>query len=169
MMKLLKLVIISGLLLLSVDLKADPYPHRRPGLWELTSSPIDQRLPPNVSQLCIDAATESALIDVGTEAVKSACSKNDIQVSGNSITADLVCKFGDHEQTTHSVTTFSGDSAFHTDTNVHFDPPILGKSDRTMTHDGKWVGPCGPDMKPGDVTTANGIKMNIAPSSESKP
>jgi hypothetical protein len=165
-LKLFKFAVVSGLLLLSVDLKADPYPHRKPGLWELTASSIDQRMPPNVSRLCIDAATESALINMGTDAAKSACSKNDVQVSGSNVTADMVCKFGEREVTTHAVTTFTGDSAFHTEANVHFEPPVVGKSDRTTTHDGKWVGPCGPDMKPGDLTTANGIKMNIAPSSE---
>ena len=104
------------------------------------------------------------MIDAGGEAAKAACGKNDVQVKGSRVTADLVCKFGERQQTIHSVTIFTGDTAFHTDSAIHSEPAPAGKADRTSTQDGKWAGPCGADMKPGDIVTSTGIKMNVAPS-----
>ena len=37
--------------------------------------------------------------------------------------------------TTTSITTFTGDSAYHVDVKSHFDPPKLGQSDVTITQD----------------------------------
>ena len=33
-------------------------------------------------------------------------------------------------------------------------------SDSTAAQEGKWTGPCPPDMKPGDLVTGNGVKVN---------
>ena len=30
-----------------------------------------------------------------------------------------------------------------------------------MTIEAKWIGPCKPDQKPGDIVMANGVKMNV--------
>ena len=38
---------------------------------------------------------------------------------------------------------------------------MMGRSSSTTTSKGKWLGPCGKDMKPGDTIMSNGQKINI--------
>jgi hypothetical protein len=89
------------------------------------------------------------------------CTRNDITVSGAVVTTESECKIGDSTFTTTSTINFTGDSAYHSEVKTHFDPPVLGKSDMTLTQDGKWTGPCPPDMKPGDFVMGNGMKVNL--------
>ena len=34
-------------------------------------------------------------------------------------------------------------------------------NDITLSLEAKWLGPCGPDQKPGDLVMGNGMKLNI--------
>ena len=62
------------------------------------------------------------------------------------------------QQTAHSVTTFDGDSAYTTVIEAKYDPPFLGKTGTKLAQTGKWLGECGPDLKPGDMVV-NGVKV----------
>jgi len=137
---------------------ADDYPARKPGLWEITMNMGHS--PPRVSRMCIDAATDAEMRDKGMNTVVENCSRRDIYRSGDVLTADTVCRFGTTERTTHTVTTFIGDAAYRTISTSHAEPPTAGRADTAMTVDGKWLGACGPDMVPGDITTPAG-KVNI--------
>jgi hypothetical protein len=124
---------------------------RKPGLWLVTRT-IGPAGAPMTSRMCVDAATDAAAKD---------CSKNDVKIDGKQITIDAVCTAVGTQMTTHSVTTFTGDTAFHTDITVHYQPPMMGESDATMTQDGKWTGACPADMQPGDMIGASGSKVNL--------
>ncbi len=141
--------------------RADSYPPRKSGLWQITITSADSKVPPKSAQICIDDATESALMGMGGAMSKKMCSKLDVNFEGLNGTADSICKFGTSTQTTHSTIAFTGDSAYHTETTAHFDPPLNGKSDTAMTDDAKWIGPCPDTMKPGDIFMANGMKMHL--------
>ena len=135
------------------------YPPRKPGLWQMS---VDTgRGPAQTMQYCIDAATDAALMKMGQASMGQACSKFDARRSGTTVTTDSVCNMGNAEVTTHSVTTFTGETATHTVATSHFSPPMPGgMADATMTRDGKWMGPCGPDMQPGDMMI-NGNRMRM--------
>jgi hypothetical protein len=68
---------------------------------------------------------------------------------------------GQMRTTTHAVTKFTGDTAYHTEADSKLDPPVAGHGEQIVTQDGKWVGPCPTDMTPGDMTIGNGMKMNV--------
>jgi hypothetical protein len=136
-------------------------PMRKPGLWEITMNSGNPKIPPRVEKVCLDAATNQLLYKVGAGASQKMCSKVDIQNSGGKVVVDSQCTLGQTKASTHSVTTMAGDSAYHTDLSVHYDPPLFGKSDSTLTHDAKWVGACPADMQPGDVTVAPSAGMPI--------
>src|SRR5713226_7791226 len=87
---------------------ADPYPHRKAGVWQMTRTSPDSKMPLTTAKLCIDAVTESALVDMGGAAAKKMCSKSDVHFSGKNGTVDTVCKFGSSTATTHSAITFKG-------------------------------------------------------------
>ena len=142
-------------------------PTRKPGLWEITMTMGNPKIPPRVEKVCLDAATNQLLYKVGAGASQKMCSKVDIQNSGGKVVVDSQCNLGNTKSSTHSVTTMMGDTAYHTDVSVHYDPPLFGKSDSTLTHDAKWIGACPADMRPGDLTMDTGggmtapMKMNL--------
>jgi Protein of unknown function (DUF3617) len=137
---------------------ADDYPPRKSGLWEVTSQAEVGHA--TTTKMCIDADTDLLFHKLGPDFRSIAhCTKNDVKVDGDAVTAESVCKVGNSTLTTTSVTKFDGDSAYHTDITSHLDPAVLGKSDTTISQDGKWSGDCPPDMKPGDIIV-HGFKIN---------
>jgi hypothetical protein len=144
----------------SAIVRADQLPQRRPGLWEITRINVDANNPARTSKICIDAATETLLRDMGTSVAKSICSKAAVSVSGNAVSVDSVCQIDRSRLTNHTVITFTSDTTYHHVASTHFDPPLFGRADSTNEMDGRWLGPCTAGMRPGDVITAMG-KVNL--------
>jgi hypothetical protein len=140
--------------------RADDYPSRKPGLWEMTMNTGSGKLPPQVVKFCIDAATDAKMRDMGQSTVNGMCSKHDMHRSGDTLTIDAVCKMGSSTITSHSVMTFHGDSGYSSVITSHFDPPMMSKADSQMTQEAKWLGECGADMQPGDMIV-HGQKMRM--------
>ena len=140
--------------------RADELPHRRPGLWEITRNNVDANNPARTSKICIDAATETMLRDMGASVAKSICSKAAVSVSGNTATIDSVCQIDRSRLTNHTVITFANDTTYHHVAAMHFDPPLFGRAESISEMDGRWLGPCAADMRPGDVITPMG-KINL--------
>jgi uncharacterized protein DUF3617 len=130
---------------------AADFPMRKPGLWQITMSPSNPKYPPRVEKVCLDAATDQLLYKVGAGGSQKMCSKIDIHSAGGKVIVDSQCDFGGSKLTSHGVTTMTGDTAYRTDINLHYDPPMFGKSDSTSTQEAKWIGACPADMKPGDI------------------
>jgi len=130
------------------------FPKRKPGLWEITRPMPDPRFPPQVQRVCLDAATDALLYKFGMGAGRNLCSKLDVRNVGGKLEVDSVCKLGNSQMSSHTEMSFQGDTSYHEDIAVHYDPPLLGKTnDSKSTQDGKWIGACGADMKPGDMVT----------------
>jgi hypothetical protein len=141
---------------------AADYPPRKPGLWELTRSSPNPRYPLPLQQICLDAATDALLYKFGMSAGRQTCSKFDVQSAGGKVQVDAVCKLGATTTSSHSVITFSGDTAYHENISLHYDPPLMGKtSDSSATTDARWMGTCPSDMKPGDIVTKPSPLMPI--------
>jgi Protein of unknown function (DUF3617) len=136
--------------------RADELPHRRPGLWEITRLNVDANKPARTSRICIDGATETLLRDMGTSFARGNCSKAAVSVSGHAINVDSVCQLERSRLTNHTVITFTSDTTYHHVAAAHFDPPLFGRADSTSEMDGRWLGPCTAEMRPGDVTTPLG-------------
>lgn len=139
--------------------QADQMPKRKAGLWEMTKTVTGVAVPP--VKTCVDAATDAAMYSLGLDQIKKNCSKRDIKSDGTTVTTDAVCTSGTTQVTTHSTTTFTGDTAYHTEADTHFDPPFMGQTAASMKEDGKWVGPCPSDMQPGDMVGPGGQKVNM--------
>ena len=117
---------------------------------------------PMTSKYCIDQATESSMMNQGQGMMQQSCPTHEVHVTGGRGTIDTVCKFGSMTQSSHTLVTFTSDSAYHMDTTSHMTPPMpYGKADHVMSIDAKWTGPCPSDMKPGDIVTANGMRMHM--------
>jgi len=131
-------------------------PTRKAGLWEIKMVLENSQVAPPAMQHCIDAATDKLLhekFSVGQES----CSKHDISRSGNTFVIDSSCKFGNMATTTHAVFEGDFDSAY----TVNVSTTLDGGVKKNMTMQAKWLGPCKPDQKPGDIEMPGGMKMNI--------
>ena len=131
-------------------------PTRKPGLWEIKMVLENSAVAPPAMQHCIDAATDKLLhekFSVGQES----CSKHDISRSGSTFVIDSSCKFGNMATTTHAVFEGDFDSAY----TVNVSTTLDGGVKKNMTMQAKWLGPCKPDQKPGDIEMPGGMKMNI--------
>ena len=143
-----------------VAVTAAEYPKRKPGLWEITRTPPNPKLPPQVQRICLDAATDALFYQVGESMGRKACSKIDLHNADGKLIVDSICSFGQSQTTSHETISFSGDTAYHTEIDVHYDPPLFGKTkDSHSTQDARWLGACTEDMKPGDMVTQPSAMM----------
>lgn len=140
--------------------RAQDLPPRKPGLWQ-----IDMTMPaapgPQQMRMCIDSGTDAEMFKMGMNAARGSCDKPSITRSGSVVTIDSTCKMGETRMTTHAVTKFTADTAYHTEADTRMDPPMPGREAMKITQEGKWVGACPADMTPGDVAMGNGAKMNV--------
>jgi len=134
-------------------------PSRKPGLWEVRMSIEGRNAPPQVILQCIDAATDQMMQSSAGPFSAEVCPKRDVQHSANSITIDSACTIAGKAATAHAIITGSFDSAYTM--TVTSQSEALPGGTMTMTIDGKWLGPCTADEKPGDMIFSNGRKINL--------
>ena len=132
-------------------------PTRKAGLWEINMS-FSNRAGQNVQQ-CIDASTDAMLQSSAGPFAQAACSKRDIQRTGDGFVMDSTCTVAGKTATAHSVITGSFDSAYTM--KVTAEGELLPGGKMTMTMEGKWLGACTADQRPGDIIMGNGVKINI--------
>jgi Protein of unknown function (DUF3617) len=139
---------------------ADDLPHLKPGLW-LISSGSSHSHRPRTSKLCVDHSTLGLMVSAGATMEHANCSRNERHFTGATMISDSVCRIGESESTTHAVVTYHGDTAYDIETHAHYAPPFFGRSDSTSHQSARWIGACPADMKPGDMLTPEGMKMNL--------
>jgi len=160
------LALIATVVFTAAPALALDMPMRKAGLWELKMSFEGRNLPVQVMKHCTDAATDKLMNANFGGSVEQACSKQDVTKTGTGFVIDAVCKFGEMTTTSHSVVSGSFDSAYKIETSStrQGGPQIPGMPAGTatkMTIDAKWLGACPAGQKPGDVTMANGMTMNV--------
>jgi hypothetical protein len=134
-------------------------PTRKAGLWEVKMSFENRGGMGQSIQQCIDPATDQAMQSSTGPLAQAACSKRDIQKSGDTVTIDSTCTVAGKTATSHAVIIGSLQSAYTMTVTSESDALPGGKM--TMTMAAKWLGPCAADQKPGDMIMGNGFKMNI--------
>lgn len=147
---------------LAQDLPAN-MPKRKPGLWEMQSAGMGGQS--QTMKLCLDADTDKAMYKMGTQMSGHMCSKFNIGVQGSTVVSDAECKLdmpsGAVTMTSHSETTFSGDTSYSTKGTMKYQPAVMGRSEMAMTSSGRWLGECPAGQKPGDMVMPNGQTMNL--------
>lgn len=159
------LIAASGLLAVAPAFALD-LPARKAGLWELRMEFDNRNLPAQVMKQCVDAATDKLMNMNFGGSNEQACSKQDVNRTGATITIDSVCTFGPTTTTSHAVMTGSFDSAYTVDVTSTREggpamPGVAPGAPTRMTIAAKWLGACAAGQKPGDVIMANGMTMNV--------
>jgi hypothetical protein len=159
-----RLLLAALFVTVPVVASAQEFPRMKPGLWQTATSSDQAKAknePPRVTSICMDPSVQKVMMQFSQGAMHGMCSKQDMKISGGTVTGDTICTFGGSKMTGHSVMKFSGDTAYHTDATSSYDPPFMGMKDAVTTIDGKYMGPCPADMQPGDLKMANGTVINL--------
>lgn len=121
-------------------------PEMKPGLWEIRMSHVGEGgTHAGTVQQCMGADTMAAAKKTAADYAKANCSKNETHGGGGRWVSDMECTLAAHKMVTHSVTTMTGDGAYHTDLTTTYDPPMPGGgATNTTTVDGKWLSECKP-------------------------
>lgn len=134
-------------------------PKRKPGLWEVNARMAGMPSPGPVQQ-CIDQTSDD-LMQQRANAQKQNCSVIEVRPQGNKVSVHSVCKVNNSTATTDAVFVGAFDSAYKGDMLTRFSPPLNGMSESRVAVDARWLGPCSPGQKPGDVLMPNVGGMNI--------
>ncbi|WP_313952574.1 DUF3617 domain-containing protein [Accumulibacter sp.] len=154
-------LLLSALAACSVltSVQAAEMPKRKPGLWELNTH-MEGMPSIGAMQQCIDRNSDD-LMQQQAKKQKHNCSVLDIQTQGNTVTVHSVCKVEGSTATTDATFVGTFDSAYKGDMHTRFSPPMHGMSESKMSLDARWIGPCTPGQKPGDVIMPNMGGMNL--------
>lgn len=138
---------------------AGDMPKRKSGLWE-----INMRMEgvPGMGpmQQCIDQSTDD-LMQQQAKKGEMNCSVMDVKTLGNKVTIHSVCLIEGSTATTDGVFEGAFDSSYKSTMKTRFNPPMHGRSESNMALDARWLGPCKPGQKPGDVIMPNMGGVNI--------
>ena len=162
-MKLCNRIVIGTLLSLtaigSTTTSAAELPKRKPGLWEITMQ-MEGAPSMGAMQQCIDKNTDNLMQQQAVEE-KPECSVMDVKAAGNRVTIHSVCKLESSTATTDGVFEGSFDTNYKGTMKTRFNPPLQGMAESNMTQQARWLGPCKPGQKPGDVIMPNMGGFNV--------
>ena len=133
-------------------------PRRKSGLWEVTAAQANSA-PAPAGQLCIDEKTDDLARQLGQGAMD--CSRQDIRSEGGGYVIDSVCRLGDTTATTLARISGSFESAYQVDIDSKYEPPLMGMREGRATVRARWLGPCKPGQRAGDMTLPGGMTINI--------
>ena len=160
-----RLLAVALTLLFAVSAQAQDLPPRKPGLWEIKTAVQGRSLPLKDVRHCVDQSTDKMMNAALGLATWQACSKKDVQKSGNTTTIDSVCKVNGATNTSHTVITGSFDSAYTVTiaSTTEGGEKVKGmpKGEHHVAIEAKYLGPCERGQKPGDIMIGDGIKINI--------
>lgn len=147
---------------------AQDFPKLKPGLWqmerEMEGPPASGPPRPaaaNRTTMCLDESVQREMFDMATGAMKGSCSRHEFKRTGNRLTGDFVCAIGGSSMHSKSVMVFDGNSAYRTEIDTTYDPPLMGQSHTTTVMAARNVGPCKPGQRAGDLVLPNGQTMNM--------
>lgn len=129
-------------------------PRRKSGLWEVKG----ETMPP--MSTCVDQATDDAMRALAGNMQSSNCRQTSVKREGNRIISESVCNMGTTTATNRTVASGDFETAYTVESTSKYEPPLAGKSEGRVKMDARWVGPCKPGMKPGDMIMPNGQVMS---------
>lgn len=139
---------LTALVLTGSALAAD-LPKRKSGLWEMKTQ-MENVPSQGPMQMCVDQNSDNIMQERAKEKVN--CPTMDISRAPGKVTIHVVCKMEDGTTTTtDSVITGDFETSYRNDMRIRYTPAKHGMSDMKMVQEARWLGPCKPGQKPGDI------------------
>jgi hypothetical protein len=152
-------VSVACTLLAATAVCAQDAPRRKPGLWQQTVTSTGMPMPPQTMSQCTDEKTDQLVVQQA--GMQQRCSQQSVKRQGEAYVVEAVCKDG--TTTVRTSARFTGDfsSRYAGDVRTTFDPPMQGMKEITQKIEARWLGPCKPGQKPGDVVMEGKGAMNM--------
>jgi Rieske Fe-S protein len=138
---------------------AQELPKRKPGLWQQSMTMAGARAPASSVTMCTDEHMDKMLMQRSEGAER--CTQQSVRREGNAVLFDAVCT---HQgSTVRTKGRFTGDFNSRYSGAMHstFDPPINGMKEMRQQVEARWLGPCKPGQKPGDVFVEGMGAVNV--------
>jgi hypothetical protein len=148
--------IASALFIVIVALYAADPPALKEGLWTIHTQTVDQpgdKKTEGTRSICRNHAYDDR---VRALAKSQNCKTISENASGAAATSETECSAGGSVIRSKGTTTFTGDTATHSETHSSYTPAFNGVSETTMIMDQRYVGSCPAGMEPGDMMTSDG-------------
>jgi hypothetical protein len=138
---------------------AQDLPKRKPGLWQQRVTTIGAPIPATSMTMCTDERLDKSLVDQSQG--QSQCKQQSLRREGSGFALDVICT--QQGTTVHTKGRFSGDfnSSYVGELHSTFDPPKQGIKEMQQKIEARWIGPCKPGQKPGDVNVEGMGAMNM--------
>jgi len=133
-------------------------PKRKSGLWDITAAQPGAPAAPS-GQVCIDEKTDDLARQLGSAAMQ--CSKQEMSRDGEAYVVDSVCRIGESTATTRARITGTFDAAYQVDVDSKYEPALMGMREGRAIVTARWLGPCRPGQRAGDMTLPGGVTINI--------
>jgi hypothetical protein len=132
---------------------------RKPGLWEVSVSAEGKSLPGAMKQ-CADEATDAQMMQMA-QGQSESCKMGELTKNDSGYEFSSECQMGSSKISSKGV--FKGDfeTSYIGEVVTKIDPPVFGRGEAKSTIQAKWLGECPADMKPGDMQTGDGMKINL--------
>ena len=155
----LSAIVLVGIVASNSVLAQDP-PTRKAGLWQQSMAMVGTPGPVTSVTMCTDERMDRMNMQRSQDAER--CTRQSVRRDGDAVVLDSVCM---HEgSTVRTKGRFSGDfnSRYSGDLHSTFDPPLRGMKEMRQKVEARWLGPCKPGQKPGDVFVdgMGGININ---------
>jgi hypothetical protein len=139
------------------------FPARKAGEWQIKMTPETAGAVPSMTmQLCLDAATDAEMMQVGLSMKKDICPEMTMTHDGDAIVIDAKCNLGAMKTTSHTVISGDFQSAYAMKITSDIEGAPKGMpAHSVMTQDASWVGECPAGMAPGDMIMPGGRKINV--------
>jgi hypothetical protein len=126
-------------------------PKRKSGLWEIVMTSPQMGNRAMTIQQCVDQATDNMMEMDDAMDEETQCRQPNVRQEGGRLVLEAVCKLGKSTARARAVLSGNFESAYKADVKATYDPPLEGLRESTQVIEGKWLGPCRPGQKPGDV------------------
>jgi hypothetical protein len=138
---------------------AGELPPVKAGLWEIRSGSGGGAA--GTIQQCIDEPTFREILQTGHRVMGGACSPLAIGRAGEKYTVSVRCSLGPSTMESRSELTGDFQTSYQSVTRTTLTPPLMGQAGSTEVGSGRFLGPCGPGMKPGEAILPDGRRMNV--------
>lgn len=158
-MKSIFVIVVFVAILFPVQTLANELPPIKAGLWAVDTQNGGRSA--GTMKQCINKEVFEEMLSAGQKMMGGMCSKMEVKKDGDVYRSSMRCKIGGSQMRADSEISGDFNSEYTTTTRSSFSPPFMGQGDSTTVNSARYLGECTAGMKPGDMITPDGKKMNV--------